>query len=71
MTEIMGLLLKSSKDFQMQKSYADCFLFLTKHYFQQGDKKMLKFLTFTYKELLKKFLGGRTQNQGINVNFFK
>lgn len=32
---------------------------------------MLKFLSFTYKELLKKFLGGRTQNHGINVQFFQ
>lgn len=32
---------------------------------------MLKFLTFTYKELLKSFLGGRTHNQGINAKFFQ
>mmetsp|Transcript_45240 Transcript_45240/g.33010 ORF Transcript_45240/g.33010 Transcript_45240/m.33010 type:complete len:167 (+) Transcript_45240:279-779(+) len=71
MTEIMTLMLKTSKDQQMQRAYSDCFLFLTKHYFQQGNKKMLKFLTFTYKELLKKFLGGRNSSSAINSQFFK
>ena len=55
----------------MQKAYTDCFLFLTKNFNQSGNKKLLKFLTFTYKELLKTFLSGRTASSAINVKFFQ
>ncbi len=60
MTEIMTLLLKQNKDQQMQKAYADCFFFLTKYFYQSGSKKLVKFLVFTYKQLLKTMLSGRT-----------
>lgn len=70
MTELMSQLLKSGKDQQMLKAYQECFLLLTKTYFQSGNEKLMKFLAFTYKELLKTFLGGRMQSNAINVRFF-
>lgn len=54
----------------MQKAYSDCFLFLTKYFHQSGSKKLNKFLVFTYKELLKTFLSGRTSSNAINIKFF-
>eukprot|EP00347_Sterkiella_histriomuscorum_P021443 403333957 len=71
MTEIMSLLLKQNKDQQMQKAYTDCFLFLTKYFYQSGNKRLIKFLVFTYKELLKTFLSGRSNSGAINVKFFQ
>ncbi len=59
MTELMAQLLKQGKDQQMLKAYQDCFFLLTKQYHQSGNKHLEKFLAFTYKELLKNFLGGR------------
>ncbi|CDW74667.1 UNKNOWN [Stylonychia lemnae] len=71
MTEIMSLLLKQNKDQQMQKAYTDTFMFLTKYFYQSNSQKLQKFLIFTYKELLKTFLSGRTQSNTINVKFFQ
>lgn len=72
MTEVMGLLLKQHKDQQMVKAYTDCFLFLTKQFNQPtANPKLTKFLVFTYKELLKTFLSGRTSSSAINLKFFQ
>lgn len=71
MTELMGQLLRHSKDQQMQKAYVDCFLLLTKTYYQSGNPRLMKFLAFTYKELLKTYLGGRLNSGAINVRFFQ
>ena len=71
MTELMSQMLKHSKDQQMLKAYQDCFMFLTKHFYQSGNKKLQKFLVFTYKELLKKFLSGRTSSTILSVRFFQ
>lgn len=71
MTELMSQLLKSGKDQLMLKAYQECFLLLTKTYYQSGNDKLVKFLAFTYKELLKTFLGGRMQSNAINVRFFQ
>lgn len=71
MTELMTQLLKNSKDQQMLKAYQDCFLLLTKTYYQaQSNQPLQRFLAFTYKELLKNFLGGRMASNAINVKFF-
>ena len=70
MTELMAQLLKQGKDQQMLKAYQDCFLLLTKQYYQSGNKQLQKFLAFTYKELLKNFLGGRMSTAAINIRFF-
>lgn len=71
MTELLSQLLKHSKDQQMQKAYQDCFLLLTKTYYQSGNPKLVKFLAFTYKELLKQYLGGRLHSSVVNVRFFQ
>lgn len=55
----------------MLKAYQECFLLLTKTYYQSGSKKLVKFLAFTYKELLKTYLGGRLSGNAINVKFFQ
>ena len=55
----------------MLKAYQDCFLLLTKQYHQSGNKHLEKFLGFTYKELLKNFLGGRMTSAAINLRFFQ
>jgi hypothetical protein len=55
----------------MQKAYQDCFLLLTKTYSQSGNAKLVKFLSFTIKELLKQYLGGRLHSAVINVRFFQ
>lgn len=55
----------------MVKAYQECFLLLTKTYFQSGNKRLVKFLAFTYKELLKTFLGGRMPQNAITVRLFQ
>lgn len=63
------MLIKQHKDASIQKAYTDCFVLLTKHYYEQSaeDKQVKEFLTFTYKEMLNKFLGGRiAANSGLN-----
>lgn len=69
----MQMLVKQHKDPQVQKAYSDCFLLLTKHYYEQAaeDKQVREFLVFTYKEMLGKLLGGRMPaNCGLNTRFF-
>lgn len=71
MTEVMALVLKPTKDSKMHQAYIDCFISLTKHFSESEDAKMIKFVAFTYKELLKKFLGGRgTSAHSLNQQFF-
>jgi hypothetical protein len=72
MTELMSQLLRQSKDPQMLKAYTDCFLLLTKTFYQnQSNKPLQKFLAFTFKELLKNYLGGRMSSNAINVRLFQ
>ena len=59
MTEVMALVLKPTKDAKMHQAYVDCFITLTKHFSDSNDAQLVKFVGITYKELLKKFLGGR------------
>jgi len=61
MTEVMNLLLKQHKDKQLQQAYLDCFIFLTKSFVKANDEKLLKFVKFTYKELLKSFILQKNQ----------
>lgn len=59
MTEVVSLVLKPTKDHKMHQAYVDCLMNLTKTFCESADKAMIKFVSFTYQELLKKFLGGR------------
>lgn len=59
MTEVMALVLKPTKDAKMHMAYVDCFITLTKHFSESEDQQLVNFVGVTYKELLKKFLGGR------------
>lgn len=72
MTEIVGLVLKPTKDAKMHQAYIDCFVSITKQFCDLDDKLMQNFVVFTYKELLKKFLGGRgAPAHCLNQQFFK
>jgi len=74
LTEMMSMLLRQHKDPALQKAYSDCFILLTKHFYEKSedDKATRDFLVFTYKELLKKFLQGRcAQTSGLNPRFFQ
>jgi len=67
---MMAVLLRAHQDAALAKAYSDSFIVLTKH-FWEGDKSQREFLVFTYKELLKKFLGGRCAVLcGLNLKFF-
>ena len=71
LTEVMALVLKPTKDQKMHQAYIDCFISLTKYFSQSEDLKMVKFVSFTYKELLQKFLGGRGASaHSLNQQFF-
>lgn len=54
---MMVMLLRQHNDQKLQKAYCDSFIVLTRHFWEKKDNR--EFLSFTYKELLKKFLGGR------------
>ena len=56
-TEMVAMLMRSSKDPQLLKAYSECLILMSKHFYE--DVKNHEFLTFTFKQLLKKFLGGR------------
>jgi len=72
MTEMSRLLLKPQSDLNASKAYADCFILLTKHYYDQGDKAVSKALTKTYKALIAKFLSGRIMaGAGLNIRFLQ
>lgn len=71
MTEVIALVLKPTKDAKMHNAYVDCLISLTKNFCEQGDSEMVKYVCFTYKELLKKFLGGRGVSlHSLNQQFF-
>jgi len=71
MTEVMGLVLKPTKDKQMHQAYTDCFFTLTKQFCDSNDKQLIKFVAFTYQELMKKYLGGRGASAHcLNQQFF-
>ena len=71
MTEVMSLVLKPTKDAKMHQAYVDCFITLTKTLCDSAYAQMVKFVCFTYKELLKKFLGGRgTSAHCLNMQFW-
>lgn len=55
----------------MAKAYQECFLLLTKTYYQSGNANLIKFLAFTYKELLKNFLGGRLNSNAVSLKLFQ
>ena len=59
MTEMMQMLLKQHRDEALQQAYSDCFILLTKHFYDQDQDDIREFLAFTFKELLAKFLMGR------------
>lgn len=59
-TEMMAFLMKQNNDAQLQKAYSDSFVLLTKHFWESPQNQ--EFLTFTFKELIKRFLGGRCQS---------
>ena len=70
-TEVMALVLKPTKDAAMHQAYVDCFITLTKQFSESQNPQMVKFISFTYKELLRKFLGGRgTSAHCLNQQFF-
>lgn len=67
----MGLVLKPTKDSKMHQAYVDCFISLTKTLCDSADESMVKFVCFTYKQLLQKFLGGRgTSSHCLNMQFW-
>ena len=43
---------------------------LTKQFCDSGDKALIKFVSFTYLELMKKYLGGRNASNCLNQEFF-
>jgi hypothetical protein len=70
-TETMATILKPNKDSALNKAYCDVFLLLTKHHFGNEDSPMRTFVVNTYKELLKKFLEGRTNmKSGLSSKLF-
>ena len=70
LTELSKLLCKQHKEPTLQKAYSDCFLLLTKHFYEQGKGKCSVELVDTYKELVRKFLAGRVMaGSGLNIRF--
>jgi hypothetical protein len=69
MTEMMQMLLKQQRDEALQQAYSDCFILLTKHYYDQDQDEIREFLAFTFKELLGKFLMGRL-NSSLKLKLF-
>jgi len=68
----VALVLKPTKDSKMHQAYIDCLISLSKQFSQSENAKLQKFVTFTYRELLKKFLGGRgAPAHCLNQQFFQ
>ena len=62
--------MKQQREPAIQKAYSDCFVLLTKHYYDSGDTANREALIETYKELLTKFLSGRVlAGSGLNIRF--
>lgn len=73
MTETMAKLLKPNKNAGLNKAYSDIFLLLSKHHYGKdgAENPMRAFVISTYKELLKKFLQGRTNmKSGLSSKLF-
>ena len=71
LTEVMGLVLRPTKDRSMHQAYMDCFFTISKQFSDSEDKQLVKFVAFTYKQLIMKYLGGRgTSNKSLNPQFF-
>ena len=69
LTEVISLVLKPTKDAKMHQAYVDCLVSLTKHFCDNPN--LVKFVCFTYQELLQKFLGGRGSSaHSLNQQFF-
>ena len=65
----MATLLKPQKDTTLIKVHTDCFLMLTRQHYE--NESLRPFVVSTYKELLKKFLGGRcAPNVALSTRFF-
>ena len=61
---------KQQKEPTIQKAYTDCFLLLTRHYYDSGDAGNRAALVETYKDLLTKFLSNRVMaGSGLNIGF--
>jgi hypothetical protein len=71
MTEMMQMLLRQHRDPALQTAYSDCFILLTKHFYDQEQNEIREFLGFTFRELLTKFLGGRfAATSGLKLKLF-
>lgn len=57
LTELLTMLMRQHNDAALYKAYSDSLVVLIKHFWETPANH--EFLTFTFKELLKKFLGGR------------
>lgn len=66
------VILKQHKDPVMQRTYSDCFILLTKHFYEQKeDKQVRECLIHTFKTLLTKFLETRAGSaSGLSQRFF-
>jgi len=68
----MATILKPDKDAALNKAYCDVFLLLTKQHYGVEETPMRSFVVNTYKELLKKFLEGRTNmKSGLSGKLFQ
>ena len=72
MEEMSKVILKQHKDPVMQRTYSDCFILLTKHFYEQKeDKQVRECLIHTFKDLLTKFLETRAGSaSGLSQRFF-
>lgn len=69
--ELVGQATRQHKDPSMQKAYTDCLLLLAKHYYDSPEKQVRDQLVAAFKDLLKKYLGGRVQTASLNAKFFQ
>jgi len=66
------LLNKQHKEGSAAKAYADCFVLLTKHYYDASDAASREQLTETYRVLVNKFLTGRIlAGSALNKSFLQ
>lgn len=70
--EISRLVVKQHKDSAVQKAYTDCFMLLTKNYYESGDAESRKQLVAVFEDLVAKFLTGRVlAGSGLSIRFFQ
>jgi len=67
LTELMTMSMRHHTDPTPQKAYLTSFAMLTKYFYSNPENQ--EFIVFTYRELLKKVLGGRCQS--IKPQFFQ